>query len=146
MSATCGEEKSTKPSITTNISPKKCFEQNDTKTVNHIKKYCGKLSYEFSNDEESISISLPVHDKSLYGANKLYCEYTIYNEDSIGSFTIQTRKKWGSFKMRVKYFTSSKINEIILYARFLITNNSMINIVIDIIKIIIKVKIKHLTL
>jgi hypothetical protein len=127
------EEKSTKPSITTNISPKKCFEQNDTKTVNHIKKYCGKLSYEFSNDEESISISLPMHDKSLYGTNKLYCEYTIYNEDSIGSFTIQTRKKWGSVKMRVKYFTSSKINEIILGDgdKHIIMDSELIKIVFE---------------
>jgi len=106
--------KNTKPDTSTNISPKKCFEQNDTKTANYIQKYCGKLFYDFDEDDESLSISLPVHDKSLYGTNKLYCEYTIYNEDSIGSFTIQTSKKWGSVKMLVKYFSSSKINEIIL--------------------------------
>ena len=127
------EIKSTKTSTTTNISPKKCFEQNDTKTLNYIKKYCGKSSYKFSNDEESITISLPVHDKSLYGANKLYCEYTIYNEDSIGSFTIQTSKKWGSVKMHVKYFSSSKINEIILGNgdKHIIMDSELIKIVFE---------------
>ena len=106
--------KNKKPFTMIISSPKNCFEQKDNKTLDYIRKYCGKIDYDFSGSKESLTISLPAHNNSLYGANKLYCEYTIYNRDSIESFTIQTTKKWGSLKMRVKYFFANIMNEIIL--------------------------------
>ena len=95
-------------------SPKKCLEQKDIKTINYIQTYCGNLFYYFKENGETLLISLPVHNQSFYGANNLYCEYTIYNKDLIESFTIQTSKNWGSLKMHIKDFYSSKIKEYVL--------------------------------
>ena len=93
-------------------SPKKCFEENDDKTKNYIAKYCGDIFYNFRDKDKSILISLPKNENSLYGRNKLYCEYTINNRDSIESITIHTKKNWGSLK--VKYIFEDTYYEIIL--------------------------------
>ena len=125
--------KNKKPYITTNISPKKCFEQKDNKSLNYIQKNCGKTSYNFLDNGQSLSISLPKHNNSLYGTNKLYCEYTVYNKDSIKALTIQTSKKWGSLKMHVKYFYSNQINEIILgnQDKNIILNSEVLKIIFE---------------
>ena len=97
-----------------NILPKKCFEENDEKTKNYIAKYCGNVNYNFRDEDKSLSISLPKHSGSLYGNNKLYCEYIISNEDSIESITIYTKKNWGNLKVLIKYIFSETYYEIVL--------------------------------
>ena len=92
------ELKIIKTQINKNISPKKCFKEKDAKTKNYIDKYCGNLFYNFRKKDESLSISLPVNNNSSYGHNPLYCEYTIYNKNSIESLTINTKINWGSLK------------------------------------------------
>ena len=94
--------------------PKKCFEQKDNRTKDFLQTYCGDLFYYFSENDKSLSISLPIHNQTLYGIENLYCEYTIYNKDSIDSFTIQTTKNWGNLKIQAKLFYSTTIKEIIL--------------------------------
>ena len=108
------ELKINKTQINKNNSPKKCFKEKDAKTKNYIDKYCGNLFYNFRKKDESLSISLPVNNNSSYGHNPLYCEYTIFNKNSIESLTINTKINWGSLKAIIKYNFIETNYEIIL--------------------------------
>jgi len=127
------ELKRTKPYVNTELTPKKCFQQNDNLTLEYIRTYCGKIFYNFNDNTESITLSLPVHNKTLYGAKSLYCEYIIYNNDEIDSFTMQTTKVWGKLKMQIKYYFSENIREIILGDgdKNLIKNSEEIRIIFE---------------
>ena len=103
-----------KPEIIHDLTPEKCFRQDDIQTLNYIETYCGNTSYYFKDNTETISFSLPVHNKTLYGVYGLYCEYSIYNYDEIESFTIETKNNWGKLKMRINYLYSDGIREIFL--------------------------------
>jgi hypothetical protein len=103
-----------KPEKIHDLTPEKCFRQNDIQTLNYIETYCGNTSYYFKDNTEEISFSLPVHNKTLYGVYGLYCEYSIYNYDEIESFTIETKNNWGKLKMRINYLYSDGIREIFL--------------------------------
>ena len=102
------------PEIIHDLTPEICFKQNDIQTLNYIETYCGNTSYYFQDNTQAISFSLPVHNKTLYGVYGLYCEYSIYNNDKIESFTIETRNNWGKLKMRIKYLHSDNFREILL--------------------------------
>ena len=106
--------KNNKPNLNYDFTPEKCFKQNDIQTVNYIKTYCGNTSYFFQDKTETISFSLPVHNKTLYGVYGLYCEYSIYNNDAIEALTIETKNNWGTLKMRIKYLYSNDIREMFL--------------------------------
>ncbi len=56
---------------------------------------------------------MPKIDNS-YGANPIYCEYTINNKEEIKSLTVETKKKWGTLLMKIEYMESSEDNEFIL--------------------------------
>ena len=106
--------KNNKPLLNYDLTPEKCFKQNDIQTLNYIQTYCGNTSYFFRDKTGSISFSLPVHNKTLYGVYGLYCEYSIYNNDDIESLTIETKNNWGKLKMRIKYLYSNDIREMFL--------------------------------
>ena len=127
------ELKNTKPHFNTEITPKKCFQEKDNLTLDYISTYCGNLFYYFNEEIESISLSLPIHNNTLYGAKSLYCEYIIYNSDEIESFTIHTIKIWGKLKMQIKYYYSENIREIILGDgdRNVIKNSEEIKIIFE---------------
>lgn len=61
----------------------------------------------------ALTIELPDNNK-IYGANSLYCEYTISNVDEIKSLTINSKKKWGKLKMQIEYMDSGEDKEFIL--------------------------------
>ena len=103
-----------KPYFNYDFTPEKCFRQNDIQTMNYIKTYCGNISYFFKDNTGELSFSLPLHNRTLYGANGLYCEYTIYNIDDIESFTVETKNNWGRLKMQIKYLFSDISMEMLL--------------------------------
>jgi hypothetical protein len=82
--------------------------------MNYIKTYCGNISYFFTDRTGELSLSLPLHNGTLYGANSLYCEYSIYNTDDIESFTVETKNNWGKLKLLIKYLFSDNSMEILL--------------------------------
>lgn len=93
---------------------KKCFEERKSETLVYVNKYCGILEYDYEEEyNKALIISIPKND-NLYGANPLYCEYTINNYEKIKSFSIETKKKWGFLYMRIEYMESSEDNEFIL--------------------------------
>ena len=100
--------------INNDFTPRKCFEQKDNATLNYINTYCGTTLYNFKENTEKLTISLPVHNATLYGTKSLYCEYTILNKDAIDSFTIQSTKNWGNLRIKIKYFYTNLIGEITL--------------------------------
>ena len=92
---------------------KNCFEEKDSETSLFIKKYCGIIEYDYIKKHNGLIITLPENNK-LYGANSLYCEYTIHNYDEIKSITIHSKKNWGKLYMKIEYLDSMEEKEIIL--------------------------------
>lgn len=83
---------------------KQCFEENDSGTKSFLNKYCGKLSYDYENQDQGLTVSLP-SNKNLYGAKALYCEYKINIIDE-KSIKIESIKNWGALYMIVRYIDS----------------------------------------
>ena len=93
---------------------KTCFEARDSQTALFVKTYCGDIKYEFKKkSKDPLKISLPKNG-NLYGANALYCEYTIENNEEIKSLQIQATKKWGTLYMKIEYEEMEEDSEFIL--------------------------------
>lgn len=92
---------------------KNCFDEKDFETSVFIKSHCGLTDYEYKKKNLALTIELPNNNK-IYGANSLYCEYSIDNVDEIKSLTINSKKKWGQLKMKIEYMDSGEDKQFIL--------------------------------